>query len=74
MLSSLNSQLSPYGITAQVGGDGQIQFGGGTPFTVTDRYRMAGGRDRDCRQHRATNVGIYNAGRRGRLCRRRRKR
>jgi len=35
VLSSLNSQLSTYGISAQVGGDGQIQFGGGTPFTVT---------------------------------------
>jgi flagellin len=34
VLSSLNSQLSTYGITAQVGSDGQINFGGSTPFTV----------------------------------------
>jgi flagellin len=35
VMNSLNSQLSAYGIGAQVGADGQIQFGGGTPFTVT---------------------------------------
>lgn len=35
VLSSLNSQLSQYGITAQVGSDGQLSFGGGTPFTVS---------------------------------------
>ncbi|MGC9947716.1 MAG: flagellin [Bryobacteraceae bacterium] len=59
VLSSLNSQLSTYGITAQVGGDGQIQFGGGTPFTVstattdiTDQIATTGST--------ATNVGIYN--------------
>jgi len=59
VLSSLNSQLSPYGITAQVGSDGQIQFGGGTPFTVstttadaTDEIASTGSS--------ATNVGIYN--------------
>lgn len=34
VLGSLNSQLSPYGITAQVGSDGQLNFGGGTAFTV----------------------------------------
>lgn len=35
VLSSLNNQLSPFGITAQVGSDGQINFGGGTAFTVS---------------------------------------
>lgn len=35
VVSSLNSQLSQYGISAQVGSDGQLSFGGGTPFTVT---------------------------------------
>jgi flagellin len=34
VLSSLNSQLSTYGISAQVGSDGQINFGGSTAFTV----------------------------------------
>jgi flagellin len=35
VLSQLNGTLNQYGITAQVGGDGQLQFGGGTAFTVT---------------------------------------
>jgi flagellin len=35
VLSSLNSQLNSYGINAQVGTDGQLNFGGGTAFTVT---------------------------------------
>jgi flagellin len=35
VLNSLNSQLSSYGITAQVGSDGQLNFGGGTAFTVS---------------------------------------
>jgi flagellin len=35
VLTSLNSQLSTYGITAQVGSDGQINFGGSTAFTVS---------------------------------------
>jgi flagellin len=35
VISSLNSQLSQYGISAQVGSDGQLSFGGGTPFTVS---------------------------------------
>lgn len=60
VLSSLNSQLSSYGISAQVGADGQVQFGGGTPFTVTtattdlvDPIATTGAS--------ATNVGVYNA-------------
>jgi flagellin len=35
VLTSLNNQLSPFGITAQVGSDGQLNFGGGTAFTVS---------------------------------------
>jgi flagellin len=35
VLSQLNTQLSPYGITASVGSDGQINFGGTTAFTVS---------------------------------------
>jgi flagellin len=34
VLTQLNNQLSPYGITAAVGSDGQINFGGTTAFTV----------------------------------------
>jgi flagellin len=59
VLSSLNSQLSPYGITAQVGSDGQIQFGGGTPFTVsTTTADAVDPIATDAAT--ATNVGIYN--------------
>jgi flagellin len=35
VLTQLNNTLSSYGITAQVGSDGQLSFGGGTPFTVS---------------------------------------
>ncbi len=59
VVDSLNSQLASYGITAQVGADGQIQFGGGTPFTVTtttadnvDEIATTGSS--------AGNVGVYN--------------
>jgi flagellin len=59
VVSSLNSQLSTYGITAQVGADGQIQFGGGTPFTVntatTDAIDPIA-----TTASSATNVGVYN--------------
>jgi flagellin len=34
VLTQLNNQLSPYGISAAVGSDGQINFGGTTAFTV----------------------------------------
>ncbi len=34
VLASLNSQLNNYGINASVGSNGQLQFGGATPFTV----------------------------------------
>ena len=36
VLSSLNGQLNQYGITAQTGNDGTLQFSGSTAFTVTD--------------------------------------
>lgn len=35
VLSSLNSQLTQYGITASVGSDGQLNFGGTAAFTVS---------------------------------------
>ena len=35
VLSSLNSSLASYGITASVGSNGQLEFGGGTPFTAS---------------------------------------
>lgn len=59
VVSSLNSQLSTYGITAQVGSDGQIQFGGGTPFTVLTGALTGTGAVATVGSQ-ATNVGIYN--------------
>src|SRR5580704_823992 len=60
VLSSLNSQLTQYGITAFVGADGQLGFGGGTPFTVktgttTDANPIA------TAGSEATNTGVYEA-------------
>ncbi len=59
VVSSLNSQLSAYGISAQVGSDGQIQFGGGTPFTVTTGTASAGSAVATATSS-ATNTGVYN--------------
>jgi flagellin len=59
VVASLNSQLNSYGINAQVGADGQINFGGGTAFTVTtntadavDEIATSG--------TSATNAGVYS--------------
>jgi flagellin len=35
VISSLNNQLQAYGITASIGSNGTVQFGGSTPFSVT---------------------------------------
>jgi len=59
VLSSLNNQLSPYGISAQVGSDGQIQFGGGTPFTVSTTTADATDEIATTAAS-ATNTGVYN--------------
>jgi len=60
VLSSLNSQLSPYGITAQVGSDGQLNFGGGTAFTVSTTTADAVDQIATTAST-ATNNGVYNA-------------
>jgi flagellin len=59
VLSSLNSQLSSYGITASVDSNGQLNFGGSTPFTVaagtadtTDEISL--------NTSTATNNGVYS--------------
>jgi flagellin len=60
VLTSLNSQLSSFGINAQVGSDGQLSFGGSTAFTVstttsdaTDQIATTG--------TSAANDGVYSA-------------
>jgi flagellin len=58
VLSSLNSQLSPYGISAQVGSDGQLNFGGGTPFTIAT-VATADPNPIATALSEATNTGVY---------------
>lgn len=60
VLSALNTALSSYGINASVGSNGQLQFGGATPFTVkatttatTDAVATT--------LSTATNQGVYSA-------------
>jgi flagellin len=60
VLSSLNSQLSQYGISTQVDANGQLNFGGAEAFTVstttadsTDEIATSGAT--------ATNNGVYSA-------------
>jgi flagellin len=43
VISSLNSSLSPYGINASIAGDGTLQFGGTTPFSVATVAAVGGG-------------------------------
>lgn len=58
VLSSLNSQLSSYGINAQVGSDGQLSFGGGTAFTVST---SSGAADKIATTlSSASNNGVYS--------------
>ena len=59
VLSQLNSQLSPYGISAQVGSDGQLQFGGATAFTVSAAAASAG--TGVASASTASNGGVYSA-------------
>jgi flagellin len=60
VVNSLNSQLSAYGITAQVGSDGQISFGGGTAFTVGAGSVTGGGNAVSSTGASATNGGVYS--------------
>jgi len=57
VLSSLNSQLSQYGIDAFVGSNGQLGFGGATPFTVKTTTTAADAIATSGAE--ATNTGVY---------------
>ena len=60
VLSSLNSQLQQYGITAQVGSDGQLNFSGTTAFTV--KTTTADATDQIATTaSTASNNGVYSA-------------
>ncbi len=58
VLTSLNSQLSQYGITANVGSDGQLNFGGGTAFTVSTATTATDAIATDAST--ASNNGVYS--------------
>src|SRR6202035_3784021 len=58
VIASLNSQLSPYGINASVGSNGQLSFGGSTPFTVSTATTAADAIATTTTT--ATNSGVYN--------------
>jgi flagellin len=60
VLSQLNGQLNQYGINAQVGSDGQLQFAGSTPFTVNTDATAAGAATIATNGATATNLGTYN--------------
>jgi flagellin len=59
VLSSLNSSLSQYGINASVGSNGQLSFGGSTPFTVTTATTATTDKIATTATS-ATNSGVYN--------------
>lgn len=58
VLSSLNSSLSQYGIVASVGSNGQLTFGGATPFTV--KTTTAAADLIATTAATATNTGVYS--------------
>ncbi|HEX4593397.1 MAG TPA: flagellin, partial [Bryobacteraceae bacterium] len=58
VLSSLNSSLSGYGINASVGSNGQLSFGGATPFTVSTATTAVDKIATTATS--ATNSGVYN--------------
>ncbi|HLJ50603.1 MAG TPA: flagellin [Bryobacteraceae bacterium] len=60
VLSQLNGSLNQYGIQASVGGNGQLQFGGGTAYTV--KTTTADAVDQIATTNaQATNVGNYTS-------------
>ncbi len=63
VISSLNSQLSSFGITAGIDGNGQLNFGGGTAFTVVAGAAPADGIATGATT--ATNTGVYQTVGRG---------
>lgn len=59
VLSAINGNISQYGLTAQVGSDGQLQFSGTTPFTV--KTTTAAADKIATTASTATNGGVYSA-------------
>lgn len=59
VVSSLNNQLQAYGITASIGSNGSLQFGGATAFAVTT---VAAGTGPISATGTAVNTANYNIG------------
>ena len=59
VISSLNTQLQAYGITASIGSSGTLQFGGSTAFSVST---TAAGTGPVSNTGTAVNSGDYNIG------------
>jgi flagellin len=59
VLSSLNGQINQYGISAQVGSDGQLQFSGTSAFTVSTTTSATDAIATTTAT--ATNGGVYSA-------------
>jgi flagellin len=59
VLQSLNGSLSPYGIEASVGSNGQLTFGGATPFTVSTTTAAPDAIATTAST--ATNLGVYSS-------------
>ncbi len=60
VVGQLNGTLKAYGITAQVGSDGQINFGGATAFQVVTAGASGGGTAIATTASSAINKGNYN--------------
>jgi len=61
-VSQLNTTLNAYGINASIASNGQLEFGGGTPFTVTSTLgAVADGLTTASTTVTATNGGVYTA-------------
>ena len=60
VLTQLNSQLNSYGINAQVGADGKLQFAGSTPFTLNTTVANAGADAIATAGSTASNLGTFN--------------
>lgn len=59
VISSLNNSLQSYGITASIGSNGQVTFGGSTAFSVTTGAASAGNASATSAST-AINTGNYN--------------
>ena len=60
VLNTLNTALNPYGISSTIDGNGQLEFGGGTPFTVSEADTGAVTTPVVTAASTATNLGVYS--------------